>query len=71
MHFSLYLCIQILGGKRKQSLRAAGVGGLDKKKGNYLVFVHTKQAFSLSTNELGAGEAFTVDGTLEPIIAQM
>lgn len=60
-----------IGRKPKQCLRAAGVGGLDKKKGNYLAFVHTKQAFSLSANELGAWKVFVVCVTLEPINAQM
>lgn len=60
-----------IGRKSKQSLGAVGAGGLDKKQGACLALLHTKQAFSLPTQELGARKAFTVYVTLQPTIAQM
>lgn len=60
-----------IGRKSKQSPGAAGAGGLDKKQGACLALLHTKQAFSLATHELGVWKAFTVCVTLQPTIAKM
>lgn len=60
-----------IGRKSKQSPGAAGAGGLDKKQGACLALLHTKQAFSLATHELGAWKAFTVYVTIQPTIAKM